>query len=197
MKKALLVCIVSCIFFHSCKNNKKQLTILELIDLTEWNAITIATIKDRMQWDTLQYVGDNIPPLVIDDIVINSFEEDIQRILKLREKEIAVMQKQLFLSNEEDIYIHERQGMNHAGHYRYFIVMPNKEGSNYLFTYNTDTHSFSVEKIRYSTDYYKEPNFYFDIEYNTLRHIEITTRITKNKKSQLSYEIIGIVITSD
>ncbi len=197
MKRVLLVCIIGCVFFNSCKNNKKQST-LELIDLAEWNAITISTIKEKMQWDTLRYVGDDIPPLVIDDIVINSFEEEIrQRILNLREKEIAVMQKQLLLSHERDVYIHEFQGFNHAGHYKYFMVMFDEEDSNYLFTYNADAHSFAMEQINYSTDHYKEPIFYFDIEYGILRHIEITTKITRDKTSQLSYEIIGVVITSD
>ena len=185
--------LLVCILFYSCQNNKNKPTISELIDLQKWDAITIKVIKDKMQLDTLQYpMGIR---LMIDDVFINNFDEHIGHILSFREKEISTLLEQQVLSNEKSIYIYERQGYAcNEGFIKYFIVMLDKKGRGYCFTYKTDTDSFFIEKGIYSIDYYKQPVFYNGIEYDYLTGIEITTKITKNKKHQLSYEVIGIAV---
>lgn len=198
MKKQLLAYFLCCIFFHSCENISNQSTIVELIDLDEWNANTITILKNKMQWDTIQYIDDNIPPFISDGVMIRSFDDDMKRILSIREKEITAMKEQLFPSHEQEtLYIYESQGFNNEGYCKYFLVLQNECDSSYRFTYNAAVDSFSVEKGLYSNEYYFQPVFYFDIEYNWLRNIEITTKITKEKQSQLFYEIIGVTITSD
>ena len=196
MKQTITILyILSCISFYGCQNDKSQTPISELINLEEWDSITIATMKEKMQLDTLRYVGDDIPPYKKDGIAINSFDDHIQHLLKFREKEIAALLEKQIISNEKVIYIHESQGdRSHHGFIRYFTVMPINKKFRYIFTYSEDIHSFLIKKTDDFNDYYIEPVLYNGIEYGRLTGIEILTKITKNKKSQLSYEIIGIVV---
>ena len=192
--KRVIIYILSCISFYGCENNKTQTPISELINLSEWDSITIAAMKDKMQLDTLQYIGDSIPPLVIDGVLMKSFDEDIRHYLKFREKEIAILLEKKILSNEKVIYIHEIQAFKSSlGFVRRFTVMPISRKFCYTFKYEEGTDSFLVKKdILFNS--HIEPVFYYGIKYDFLTGIEIKTKITKNKKSQLSYEIIGIVV---
>jgi len=194
-KLITIIFISSCISFYSCQNDKNQTPISELINLEEWDSITIAVMKEKMQLDTLQYIGDDIPPLVIDDVLITSFDEEIRYLLKFREKEMAALLKEKIISNEEVIYIYESQGdRSHLGFVRHFVVMPINEKFRYVFTYKPDVDSFLVEKKDDFDDYYIEPVLYYGIEEWGMTGIKLTTKITKDKNSKLSYEIIGLVV---
>ena len=196
MKRLVVILALSCTFFYGCQNNKNQTPISELINLEEWDSITIAVMKEKMQLDTLQYIGDDIPSFAIDDdIIINSFDEHIRYLLKFREKEIAALLEHQILSNEGVIYIHESQGdRGPQGFVRYFVVMPINEKFRYVFTYKPDVDSFLVEKKDDFDDYYIEPVLYYGIEEWGMTGIKLTTKITKDKNSKLSYEIIGLVV---
>ena len=196
MKRIItIICVLSCISFYGCQNNRNQTPISELIDLEKWNSITIANMKDKMQLDTLRYIGDDIPSFAIDGIEINNFDEHIRHLLKFREKEITALLEQQILSHEKVIYIHETQKFScHAGFVKSFHVMPINKKFCYIFTYKEETDSFLVEKKDDFNDYYIEPVLYYGIQLGNLTGIEITTKIKKDKKSQLSYEIIGLVV---
>jgi len=102
----ILICILICILSHACQNHKKETSIYELIDLQTWNTITIATLKDKMQLDTLRYVEDDMPPPpILNGIIIDSFDADIRHILSFREKTIASLLEHQVLSDEKVIYI--------------------------------------------------------------------------------------------
>ena len=190
----ILVCILVCIFSYSCRNNKKEASIFELIDLQTWNAITIATLKDKMQLDTLRYVGDDMPlPQIIDGITIDSFDAHISYILSFREKEIAALLEYQVLSDEKVIYISESEGFTSQGYFRGFTVISYDKDIYYRLTYNEDTHTFSIEEKCCPLEHHKDSVFNSAIEYGRLRRIIITTKITRDEKSQLSYEIISAI----
>ena len=196
MKRIItIICILSYVSFYGCQNNKNQTPISELINLEEWDSTTIAAMKDKLQLDTLRYIGDDIPPFAINDTIINNFDEHIQHLLRFREKEIAALLEQQIISNEKVIYIHEIQAMScHAGFIKSFVVMPINKKFRYFFRYNHGTDTFLIENADDFNDYYIEPVLYSEIECGRLTGIEIITKITKNNKSQLSYEIIGLVV---
>jgi len=196
MKRLITITfILSCISFYGCQNNRNQTPISELINLEEWDSITIAAMKDKMQLDTLRYVGDDIPPFAIeDDILINSFDEHIRHLLKFREQEIATILEHQIISNEKEIYIYESQGdRGPAGFVKRFAVMPVMEKYSYVFKYKEYTNSFSVEKDVFD-DYDIEPVIYYGIKDGFFTGIGITTKITKDNNSMLTYEIIGLVV---
>ena len=196
MKRLITIIFISSyISFYSCQSNKNQTPISELINIAEWDSITIATMKDKFQLDTLRYIGDDMPPYEIDGILIKNFDDHIKSKLKFREREITALMEEEILSNEEVIYIYESQGdRGHEGFIRYFTLMPINKKYRYTFRYIPHTDSFWVKKSADFDDYYIQPAMYYGIEYGFLTGIRITTKITKNNKSQLSYEIIYLAV---
>ena len=187
-KKNAIIFILSYISFYSCQNNKP---IPELIDIAEWDSITIATLKDKIRMDTLQYILVNLEKDVIQMDTVQYTLEYLQYILRFREKKISALLEEKILSDEEVIYIEEIVDYYYN---RFLTVMPINKKYLYVFIYDDYADYCSVERRDNFADSFIEPVLYNGIKDGILSELKITTKITKNNKSQLSYEIIRLMV---
>lgn len=194
MKKLNLIPIAMIILIAiSCKKDIKP--IYSLIDIKKWDEVTIKSIKNNFNIDSILIYGDgtNIPIKVQNGKEVYSFDEQIRIMLSFREKELKALQTFNYLSDEKTIYIEEFQGFTTNGFMKNFFIY-NINCPEYYFTYNVDNDTFTSEKGRDSTYYSDETIFHSDVYMRSLVGYRITTKISRNNKNELTYDIIRICL---
>lgn len=194
MKKLNLISIAIIILIAiSCKKDIKP--IYSLIDIKKWDEVTIKSIKNNFNIDSLLIYGDgtNIPISLRDGKKVYSFDEEIRIMLSFREKELKALQTFNYLSDEKTIYIEEYQGNTTNGFMKYFFIY-NINCPEYYFTYNEDKDTFTCKKEGDSANYSDENIFYSEVQMRSLFGYVITTKISRNNKNELTYEIIRICL---
>ena len=192
MKKISLI-IITFLITISCKKEVKP--IYSFIDINRWNEITIESIKNNFNIDSLLRYGDGtiLPIKVRDGKEVYSLDEEIRIMLLFREKELIALQTFKHLSNEKTIYIEEYQGYTTNGFTRNFLIY-NIKCSEYYFYYNENNNTFTCEKGRNSTYLSHKNIFYSSVQMGNLMGYLITTKISRNKRDELTYETIRICL---
>lgn len=185
----ILFAITICILLNGCKDKP----ISDLIDIDEWNLVTMQSLNEKLHLDTILKYNKEVPPLLADDnkTIVRDYEHEILLKLSFREKIMKIFQEQQILSNEKSICIREHQGYTVEGYVQSFTLFE-EENAKYHLKYNRDTDSFRITILNYHADYLDEYVFYSEIENGRLIGLEIFTLIKKVGKNKLSYEIIGI-----
>ena len=192
--------ILSILFFTLlCSCSENTTPIVELINIQEWDSVTIVTLKEKVHLDMMLQYNDSFPPLLMQDgkTVVKSFDEEIIYYLSFREKIMEILREKGILSNAKNIYIFENQSYGANGYNQSFIVLINKK-KKYYFKFDELTDSFSMEE---EIERNKETQYYWNIraysnniEFGRMSGLSITTLIKRNRKNTLSYDIISVSV---
>lgn len=183
-----------CLVFTACGRNA---SIVDLVDINEWDSATILVLKEELHLDSLlsnYWESDSPPKMSLDQsFIVNDYEEEINYFLSFREKIMKVLKEQSYIS-VDCIYINEYQGFTFSGFTQSFSVYVDK-GDNYYYEYNVDTDSFLVTKLNDSifNDAENITHYYVNTEEYTITGMQILSKINRNNNG-ITYDIKEVSI---
>lgn len=175
--------------FCSCTNNHSS--IVELINLEEWENATVDTIIRKTRLDTIVFYREGTPPLPSEyGDSIYTFESLLRNHLSIRGELLKELKKNPLFETADYIYIEENQGYRVSGYERYFVLYQ-EHGIKYVYRYNKSKNFFNIRKSgdENSRDNHAGDTILHDVQGDIFSGMDIVTHIKKNKSNKLIYTI--------